>query len=104
MTDYKRRFEELTRAILANPHVCQALREEERAKALARDLGYGLRGAPQKVLHDIITSSYGALLVRATGLKPPIDNKTWVAEIKKGLTVKRFWEENEEVELQKEEK
>jgi len=84
MVEYKRYFEELTRAVLANPHVCQALREEEKARAFARDLGYGLRGAPQKVLHDIITSSYGVLLVRATGLRPPIDNKVWIAEIEKG--------------------
>ena len=58
---------------------------KEGALLLAREYGYGLGDWPESEHKDMIGSSYGILLVRATNLQPPIDAKPWAQEIIKAI-------------------
>lgn len=63
----------------------------EGALVLARDIGYGLADYPQKQIDDIIGTLYSRMLVRHClhGKGVPIDNKPWVAEIRKSIDKRR---------------
>jgi hypothetical protein len=52
---------------------------------LAREYGYGLKDFPSKEREDMIKSSYSRLCVRFYNLKPPIDAKDWIHEVRKSI-------------------
>lgn len=54
-------------------------------KALARDFGLGLSCFDSKQINEELHDSYGRLCVRAYNLKPPIDAKDWMDNIRIGL-------------------
>ncbi len=55
------------------------------ALRLAREYGRGLADFPRKEALNEVGSSYGILCVRLFRLRPPIDAKEWVGEIRKAL-------------------
>jgi hypothetical protein len=57
--------------------------DEKGALRLAREYGYGLNDFPAKERDDMIHDSYSSLCVRFYDLKPPINAKEWIQEIKK---------------------
>jgi len=57
----------------------------EGALRLAREYGYGLAGYPEKEALDAIGRSYGMICVIGYDLKPPVNAKEWVREVRKGM-------------------
>ena len=55
------------------------------ALRLAREYGYGLAAWGEHEYNDEVGASYGKLLVRLSNLKPPIDAKEWIGEIRKSI-------------------
>ena len=58
---------------------------KEGALRLAREYGYGLRDFSEKERKEWIHSSYSCLCVMFYNLKPPIDAKDWITEIRSQL-------------------
>lgn len=55
------------------------------ALRLAQDYGRGLADFPEKDAESEIKGSYSLLCVRAYHLRPPIDAKKWIGEIRKAI-------------------
>lgn len=73
----------LLQALFSNyENVMQLYSGREGALRLAREYGYGLNDSPENERNEMIQSSYGYLCVRFYNLKPPINAKEWVNEIR----------------------
>ena len=57
----------------------------EGALRLAQEYGYGLAEYPEKEAFDALGRSYGMICVIGYDLKPPLDAKEWVREVRKGM-------------------
>ena len=76
----------LLQALFSNyENVMQLYSGRDGALRLAREYGYGLNDSPKKERDEMIQNSYGYLCVRFYNLKPPIDVKEWIKEIKKKI-------------------
>ncbi len=51
---------------------------------MAREIGVALADFTEKEQRELLTSSYSSIYVRGCKLKPILNNKEWIAEIKKG--------------------
>lgn len=82
--EYTRELGQALRIQLANnPDGLYAGREG--AMRLAREYGYGLADYPEKEAFDALGRSYGMICVIGYDLKPPLDAKDWVREVRKGM-------------------
>ena len=76
-------------AIMRNPslvHDGGMYADKEGCLRLAREYGYALRDfKDERQIREDIQASYGVLCVRAYNLRPPVDAKEWIREIKKVL-------------------
>lgn len=84
MTKTAREYmENVYRALQINHENLRKFYEGERgALRLAREIGYGLNDFPVEQHNDVLTSSYSYLCVRFYNLKPPINAKEWIREMK----------------------
>lgn len=51
---------------------------------LAREIGAALPDFPAKEQEEILKASYSRIYVRACSLRPRLDSKAWIKELKKG--------------------
>ena len=82
--EYTRELGQALRVHLANdPTGLYSGREG--ALRLAREYGYGLAEYPEKEAFDALGRSYGMICVIGYDLKPPLDAKDWVREVRKAI-------------------
>ena len=67
-------------------YVGHSLQRENYAMQFAKEYGYGLAccGLSEEQVIDTCKNTYGSILVRCTGMKPPFDMKIWAQNIMKG--------------------
>lgn len=58
---------------------------------LARECGYALNDFNETGQREILSDSYGVIYVTGCNLKPIIDTKEWIKEMKRGKERKEIW-------------
>jgi hypothetical protein len=78
--EYTRNLSEALQICLGNTDLYHG---KEGALRLAREYGHGLNDSPYKDSLEALKASYSVLVVKGYFLKPPIDAKVWINEVKK---------------------
>ena len=86
--EYTRELGQALRVHLANdPTGLYSGREG--ALRLAREYGYGLADYSDKEAFDALGRSYGLICVIGYDLKPPVDAKEWVREVREAMNKRK---------------